>query len=118
MSWHAFDEHKNDGELRHPADGKQWNNFIDNHRDFVDEPRNVTFALSTNGMNPFDERSNKHGKWPVILTIYNLPPCFMQKRKYLLLTIIIFLDLHSLELTWILFEAINGGHENIVGNSC
>ena len=79
MSWHASDEHKNDGKLRHPADGKQWQDFNDNHRDFADEPRNVRFALSTDGMNPFAERSSKHSTWPVILTIYNLPPWLMQK---------------------------------------
>jgi hypothetical protein len=40
-------------------------------------------------MNPFAERSSKHSTWPVILTIYNLPPWLMQKRKYILLTILI-----------------------------
>jgi hypothetical protein len=70
MRWHAFDEHKNDGKLRHLVDGKQWQDFNDDHREFADEPRNVRFALSTDGMNPFAKRST----WPVILTIYNLPP--------------------------------------------
>jgi hypothetical protein len=74
MSWHAFDGHKNDGKLRHPVNGKQWQDFNDNHRDFAYEPRNVRFALSTEGMNPFAERSIKHSTWPMILTIYNLPP--------------------------------------------
>jgi hypothetical protein len=37
----------------------------------------------------FAERSSKHNTWPVILTIYNLPPCLMQKQKYILLTILI-----------------------------
>jgi len=45
--------------------------------------------LSTDGMNPFAERSSKHITWPVILTIYNLPLWLFQKRKYLLLTILI-----------------------------
>jgi hypothetical protein len=89
MSWHASDEHKNDGKLRHPADGKQLQDFNDNHRDFADEPRNVRFALSVDGMNPFAERSSKHSTWSVILTIYNLPPWLMQKRKYILLTFLI-----------------------------
>jgi hypothetical protein len=89
MSWHASDEHKNDGKLRHPDDGKQWQDFNDNHRDFADEPRNVRFTLSTDGMNPFAERSSKHSTWPVILTIYNLPPWWIQKQKYILLTILI-----------------------------
>jgi hypothetical protein len=30
-------------------------------------------------MNPFADRSSKHTTWPVILTIYNLPPWLMQK---------------------------------------
>ena len=89
MSWHGSDEHKNDGKLRHLADGKQWQDFNDNHRDFASEPRNVRFALCTDRMNPFAERSSKHSTWPVILTIYNLPPWLMQKRKYLLLTLLI-----------------------------
>jgi hypothetical protein len=41
-------------------------------------------------MNPFAEGSSKHSTWPVILTIYNLPPWLMQKQKYILLTILIF----------------------------
>ena len=73
MSWLASDEHKNDGKLRHPADEKQWQDFNDNYRDFASEPSNVRFALCTDGMNPFGERSSKHNTWPVILTIYNLP---------------------------------------------
>jgi len=89
MSWHASDEHKDDGKLRHLADGQQWKDFNENYKDFAKEPRNVRFALSTDGMNPFAERSSKHSTWPVILTIYNLPPWLMQKRKYLLLTILI-----------------------------
>jgi hypothetical protein len=52
--------------------------------------KNVRFTLSTDGMNPFVERSSKHSTWAVILTIYNLPPWLMQKRKYILLTILIF----------------------------
>jgi hypothetical protein len=89
MSWHASDEHKNDGKLRHPTDEKQWQDLNDNHRDFADEPRNIRFALSTDGMNPFAEKINKHSTWLVILTIYSLPPWLMQKRKYILLTILI-----------------------------
>ena len=54
MSWHASDEHKNDGKLCHPADGKQWQNFNENHQDFASEPRNIWFALSTDGMNHQD----------------------------------------------------------------
>ena len=40
-------------------------------------------------MNPFGETSSTHSTGPVILTIYNLPSLLCQKRKYLLLTILI-----------------------------
>jgi len=40
-------------------------------------------------MNPFAKRSSDHNTWPVILTIYNLPPWLMQKQKYHLLSILI-----------------------------
>jgi hypothetical protein len=89
MSWHASDEHKDDGKFRHPADSQQWKDFNENHKVFAKEPRNVRFILSTDGINPFAERSNKHSTWPVILTIYNLPPWLMQNQKYLLQTILI-----------------------------
>ena len=74
MCWHASDERKHIGKLQHPSDAKQWQNFNDTYKDFADEPRNIRFVLSTDGMNPFAERSSKHSTWPMILTIYNLPP--------------------------------------------
>ena len=40
-------------------------------------------------MNPFGERSSTHSTWPVILTMYNLPTWLCQKRKYLLLSVLI-----------------------------
>ena len=41
-------------------------------------------------MNPFDERMSDHNTWPVILTMYNIQTWLCQKRKYLLLTILIY----------------------------
>jgi hypothetical protein len=38
-------------------------------------------------MNPFNERNNDHSTWPV--SLYNIPTYLCQKRKYLLLTILI-----------------------------
>jgi len=89
MSWHASDERKDDGKLQHPADAKQWKDFDKKYPDFAEEKWNVRFALSTDGMNPFGERSSTHSTWQVILTMYNLPSWLYQKRKYLLLTILI-----------------------------
>ena len=91
MSWHASAEHiKGYGKLRHPSDGKQWNSFTAKFaKEFGDEARSDRFALNTNGMNPFSDPSSSHSTWPVILTIYNLPPYLCQKRRYPLLTMII-----------------------------
>jgi hypothetical protein len=58
-------------------------------KEFGDEVRNIRFVLSTDGMNPFGDLSNSNNTWPVILTIYNLPPWLCQKHMCLLLTCII-----------------------------
>jgi hypothetical protein len=58
--------------------------------EFGKEARNVRFALSTDGMNPFGDLSSSHKTSLVILTIYNLPPWLCQKHRYLLLTMVIF----------------------------
>ncbi|XP_066323555.1 uncharacterized protein [Miscanthus floridulus] len=41
MTWHASDERKDDGKLRHPADAKQWQEFNKKYLDFAEDPRNV-----------------------------------------------------------------------------
>jgi hypothetical protein len=49
----------------------------------------VRFALNTDGMNHFDEITNPHNTWPMILSLYNIPSWLFHKRKYLMLTILI-----------------------------
>jgi hypothetical protein len=80
---------KGDGKLRHPTTTKQWKRFNDKFPKFGDKARNIRFALSTDRMNPFGDLSISHSTWPVILTIYNLPPWVCQQCRYLLLTMII-----------------------------
>ncbi|CAN6226636.1 unnamed protein product [Urochloa humidicola] len=87
--WDSDKQKKGDGKLRHPADAHQWKNFDDKYKEFAKDPRNVRFALSTDGMNPFGERKSTHSTWPVILSMYNLPTWLCQKRKYHLLCILI-----------------------------
>jgi hypothetical protein len=75
MSWHASDERmKGDGKLWHPTDGKQWKYFDTKFMEFGEEARKVRFVLSIDGMNPLGDLCSSHSTWPVILTIYNLPP--------------------------------------------
>ena len=78
-----------DDVIAHTADGTQLECFDAKHTEFSGDPRNVQFGLSTDGMNPFNERMSDHSIWPVILTMYNIPTWLCQKRKYLLLTILI-----------------------------
>nr|XP_025877444.1 uncharacterized protein LOC107279356 [Oryza sativa Japonica Group] len=88
MRWHQ-EGRKNDGKIRHPADARQWKNFDALHPEFAKVPRNVRFALSMDGMNPFGDLSNTHNTWPMLLTMYNLPTWICQKRKYILLSVLI-----------------------------
>jgi hypothetical protein len=37
------------------------------------ESRNIRFALSIDGMNPFGENRTVHNTWSVILSMYNIP---------------------------------------------
>ena len=90
MRWWASDgRKKGDGVLRYPSHAQQWKGFDAKYLEFEEDPRNVKFTLSTNGMNPFGDRTNTHSTWQILLSIYNLPPWLFMKRKYLLLTMII-----------------------------
>jgi hypothetical protein len=51
------------------------------------ESRNIRFALSTDGMNPFGENRTVHSTCSVILMMYNIPTWLCHKRKYLMLSI-------------------------------
>ena len=66
IRWHK-EERKQDGMLRHPADGSQWRNIDRTYPEFANDPRNVRFRLSIDGMNPFSEMSSSHSTWPVTL---------------------------------------------------
>ena len=59
------------------------------HLDFGEEPRNVRFVLSTDGMNLFGDMSTSHSTWPVVLSILNLLSYLCIKRKHLILAILI-----------------------------
>ena len=62
-----------DDVIAHPVDGTPWQCFDNKHKEFNADPRNVRFGLSTDEMNPFNERTNDHITWLVILTMYNIP---------------------------------------------
>jgi hypothetical protein len=81
MTWWDDGRKGDDDKIAHPADGTQWQRFDKKHKKFSEDPRNVRFGLSTDGMNPFNERMSDHSTWPVLLTMYNIPTYLCQKRK-------------------------------------
>ena len=88
LRWYKEDR-KVDNMLRHPADGSQWRAIDREFPEFANEARNLRFALSIDGMNPFGEQSTSHSTWPVTLCIYNLPPWLCMKRKFIMMPILI-----------------------------
>jgi hypothetical protein len=58
LLWHV--QWKRDGKIQHPADGRQWKHFDISPEDFSNDPRNIRFDLSTDGMNHFGDMRNPH----------------------------------------------------------
>ena len=88
LTWHA-NGRISDGMVRHPTDCSQWKKIDGLYPDFRNEPRNLRLGLASDGMNPHGTLSTQHSSWPVLLVIYNLPPCLCMKRKYMMLSMMI-----------------------------
>jgi hypothetical protein len=88
LRWHKKDR-KVDNMLRHPVDRSQWREIDREFSDFTDDARNLSFALSTDGFNPFGDQSSSHSTWPITLCIYNLPLWLCMKRKFIMMSVLI-----------------------------
>ncbi|OMO69993.1 Transposon, En/Spm-like protein [Corchorus capsularis] len=88
MTWHAFNR-SHEGELRHPVDGEAWQHFNRTHPEFASDARNVRLGLCSDGFSPFGSNAKPYSCWPVIITVYNLPPWMCMKQPYLFLNMII-----------------------------
>jgi len=88
MTWHHF-HRSDDGVMVHPSDGEAWKKFNEDHQDFASDPRNIRLGLCTDGFSPFDMSSNVYSCWPVIVTVYNLPPWKCMTRPFMFLSMII-----------------------------
>jgi len=42
-------------------------------------------------MNPYGNISTNHSSWPILLVIYNLSPSLCMKRKYMMLSMMIYI---------------------------
>jgi hypothetical protein len=63
-----------DGVMVHPTDGEAWKLFNSVHPQFSAESRNVRLGLCIDEFNPFGSFAAPYSCWPIILTVYNLPP--------------------------------------------
>ena len=50
-----------------------WISKYDDNGPFQGDPRGISLALCTDGMNPFSEHSTTYSMWPITLSILNLP---------------------------------------------
>ena len=89
LTWHA-NERQIDGQLRHPGDSPTWKLIDNKWPEFGSESRNLRLAISTDGINPYSSLSSRHSSWPVMLSTYNLPSWLCMKRKFIMLTMLIF----------------------------
>ena len=88
MRWHA--EHVvEDNVMQHSSDSIAWKHFNDVHPDFAIEIRNVRLGLCTDGFQPFGQSGQQYSCWPVIVTVYNLPPWLCMKDASMFLTVLI-----------------------------
>lgn len=81
LRWHKEGRKKEPNKLRHPTDAARWGNIDSHYGWFADDCRNIRFAMSTDGVNLFGNQSSTHSTWPIVLTIYNLPPWLCKKQK-------------------------------------
>ncbi|XP_073152210.1 uncharacterized protein [Henckelia pumila] len=89
MRWHDAERLKDDGVLRHPADGSAWNMFDEKFPAFSMDPRNVRLGLATDGFNPFGNMSTTYSMWPVMVVPYNMPPWKCMQSENMMLSLLI-----------------------------
>ena len=77
------------GMMKHPCDGKAWQQFDIDFPEFGDDPRNVRLAVATDGFTPFSMNAAPYSCWPVFVTPLNLPPGVIMKLEYIFLALVV-----------------------------
>lgn len=88
LTWHKHYAGKA-GPMRCVPDSPQWKKIDQDYPEFASEPRNIRFALATDGVNPFSVKRSTWSTWPVLLLNYNIPPWLTTKKHFILLSLII-----------------------------
>ncbi|XP_070660442.1 uncharacterized protein [Malus domestica] len=71
------------------CDSSAWKHLDNLYPDFASKIQNVRLGLASDGFNPFGKMRNDHSTWPVVLSVYNLPPWMCMKQPNLLLSLLI-----------------------------
>jgi hypothetical protein len=88
MTWHqSYDAI--DGVMVHPFNNEAWKHFNSVHLHFSAKSRNVRLGLCTDRFNSFRSFAAPYSCWPIILTIYNLPPGMCMRPKFMFLSTVI-----------------------------
>ncbi|KAL0292531.1 UNVERIFIED_CONTAM: hypothetical protein Sradi_6985000 [Sesamum radiatum] len=88
MTWHANNLCE-EGSMAHPSHGDAWKHFDRTHPSFASDARNVRLGLCTDGFSPFGNSSTPYSCWPVIITVYNLPPWMCMQEPFMFLNMVI-----------------------------
>ena len=72
----------------HHFDGEAWQHFNSVHSHFSAESRNVHLGLCIDEFNPFGSFA-AYSFWPVIFTVYNLPPGMCIRPEFMFLSTVI-----------------------------
>ncbi|XP_074560392.1 uncharacterized protein LOC141816527, partial [Curcuma longa] len=88
MTWHVKNQCV-DGKMAHPSHGEAWKHFDRTYSSFASDPRNVRLGLCTDGFSPFGHQSTPYSCWPVIITVYNLPPWMCMQKPFMFLNMVI-----------------------------
>nr|GEV27232.1 hypothetical protein [Tanacetum cinerariifolium] len=88
LRWHATRRIKN-GVLRHLTDSQAWCTIDEKFPKIAKDPRNLRLGISADGVY-VNSGTRHHSVWPVLSIIYNLPPWLCMKRKFIMLSVLIF----------------------------
>ncbi|CAM6113023.1 unnamed protein product [Calypogeia fissa] len=78
-----------DNKVRYPADSAAFKHADSLLEEGGNDPRHVRFGLAVDGVCPFKKLSSKWTLFPLMLTIYNIPPDLICTDPYLWLSMII-----------------------------
>jgi hypothetical protein len=86
MIWHQS-HNAVDEVMTHLSNDEAWKHFNNVHPYFSVELRNVRFELCIDRINPSKSFVAPFSCWPVILTIFNLPPGICMRQEFMFLSI-------------------------------